>query len=111
MYKTHNASVYRYLFEKNLTLIKNELIKVSIPGEAEEIIKSLYKELDRIAIYGEVLLSAGAFMKLNIESLQILIRVIRDHLRSEGDPVVMEDLSRLLIELEGLLQEKEENIN
>lgn len=111
MDETQNASIFHSLFKKYLTLIRNDLMKVSVPREAEPILKSLNKELDRIAIYGEVLISAGVFLKLNIESLQTLIKVIRDHLKSEVDPVVIDDLSKLLKELEGMLKEKEENIN
>ena len=104
-------SVFLGPFEKKLALIRDVLMKVSVPREMEPVLNSLLKELDRITINTIALVSASTFLKLNIESLQILIKVIMDHLKSEKDPVIRRDLTRLLIELEKILKEKEKNIN
>ncbi len=70
---------------------------LSMSGEIDKISHS-FKKID-------------FFCKLNIESLEKLIEILKNHLEGENDLIIKSDLSTLINDLEKELADKLKNIN
>ncbi len=77
-------------------------------GFAGKYFAEMYKEIDRLT--GNIQ-KLDIFCKLNIESLEKLIDLLRKHVENEADQVIKNDLTNLISDLEKELSEKLKILN